>query len=176
MSEVIKKELSNKAMMLQKIYAAKRAHKEWVKKADKLVNGIYSYKGGKIDLQVDESFIPLDSASCEFGKWFNIYGVQLSKFNSIGRFINRIEEHHNALHETYSNIYTIFFVMPQQRSLLQKLLTFNKRKVSSSEREKATIHLEYLKKISKELLEVLEVLEDKITALDYTELRDFLSK
>jgi len=40
MSEALNKELSNKGAMLQKIYDAKRAHKDWVKKADKLVNGL----------------------------------------------------------------------------------------------------------------------------------------
>ena len=32
MSEKLTKEVSNKATMLQNIYDAKRAHKEWVKK------------------------------------------------------------------------------------------------------------------------------------------------
>jgi len=170
------RDISNKAIMLQKIYDAKRAHKEWVNKADKLVNGIHSYKGGKVDLDVDETFIPLDSSSCTFGQWFNNYAIHLSKFKSIGRFIHRIEEHHDALHETYLKIYTIFFVIPKQRSLLQRLLTFNQKKVSDLDREKAKIHLDYLKKSSKELLEVLEILEDKIKALDYNELSEFLAK
>lgn len=176
MSEMLTKELSNKGIMLQKIYNAKRAHKEWVKKADKLVNGLDGYKGKKVDLNVDETFIPLGSSSCEFGIWFETYAVQLAKFDSIGRFINRIEQHHNALHETYAKIYDIFFVIPKKRPLLHKILTMNSKKVSEDEREKAKIHLEYLKKSSQELLEVLEILEDKITALDYSELRTFLSK
>ena len=33
------KELTNKASMLENIYNAKRAHKSWVTKANKLVNG-----------------------------------------------------------------------------------------------------------------------------------------
>jgi len=170
------KEISNKANMLQHIYAAKRAHKEWVRKADSLVNGLDGYQGKKVPLNVDKTFIPLDSSSCQFGQWFDTYARQLSTFDSIGRFINRIEEHHNALHETYSKIYEIFFVLPEKRSLLHKLITMNSKKVSDLEREKAKIHLEYLKKSSKELLEVLEILEDKITALDYNDLRTYLSK
>ena len=176
MSEQLNKELSNRASMLQNIYDAKRAHKEWVRKADRLVHGLDGYQGKKVDLNVDKSFIPLDSSSCQFGQWFDTYAIHLAKFDSIGRFINRIEEHHNALHETYANIYSIFFVMPEKRSLLHKIVTFNSKKVSESEREKAKIHLNYLKNSSKELLEVLEVLEDKIKALDYNDLRGFLSK
>jgi len=174
MSELLKKEVSSKAAMLQNIYNAKRAHKEWVKRAEKLVNGYDGFRGNKVDVSVDKSFIPLDSSECEFGKWFDTYAVKLAKYDSIGRFINRIEEHHNALHETYAHIYSVFFVLPEKRSFLHKLLTFNSKKVS--EREKARIHLGYLKRSSKELLEVLEILEDKIKALDYTELRSSLSK
>ena len=176
MSEQLHKEVSNKATMLQHIYNAKRAHKEWVRKADRLVNGLDGYQGKKVSLNVDKTFIPLDSSSCQFGQWFDTYAQQLAKFDSIGRFINRIEEHHNALHTTYSHIYSIFFVLPEKRSILHKIVTFNSKKVSESERDKARIHLEYLKKSSKELIEVLEILEDKIKALDYNELRNFLSK
>ena len=176
MGKLLKKEVSNKALMLQNIYNAKRAHKEWVTKADKLVNGFDGFQGKKVDVNVDKSFIPLDSSECKFGKWFDTYAIELSKYDSIGRFMNRIEEHHNALHETYSHIYSVFFVIPEKRSLLHKILTFNSKKVSKDEREKAKIHLDYLKRSSTELLEVLEVLEDKIKALDYNELRLSLSK
>jgi len=176
MSEPINKEMTNKAVMLQNIYNAKRAHKAWVNKADKLVTGIDGYQGKKVDLDVDKTFIPLDSSACEFGKWFNTYSLHLSHFESIGRFVDRIEEHHDALHDTYSKIYAIFFVIPQQRSFLHKVLTMNSKKVSDLEREKAKIHLEYLKKSSNELLEVLEILENRIKALDYNELRRPVSK
>ena len=162
--------------MIQHIYDAKRAHQDWVKKADRLVNGLNGYQGKQVDLNVDKSFLPLDSSSCSFGKWFHDFAVHLSKFDSIGRFIHRIEEHHNTLHETYEKIYFIFFVKPEQKSFLKKILTFNTKKVSELDREKAKIHLEYLKRSSRELLEVLQILEDKIRALDYTELRKFQEK
>ena len=162
--------------MLQNIYDAKRAHKAWVNKADKLVNGLDGYQGQKVSLNVDKTYIPLDSSSCEFGKWFNFYALHLSKFDSIGNFVDRVEEHHDALHETYSHIYTIFFVTPEKRSLLHKIFTLNSKKVSDIDREKAKIHLEYLKGSSKELLEVLEILENRIKSLDYNALRKSLSK
>lgn len=176
MSKLLNKELSSKATMLQNIYDAKRAHKEWVRKADRLVNGLDGYQGKKVDLNVDKTFIPLDSSSCQFGQWFDAYAIHLAKFDSIGRFIKRVEEHHNRLHETYENIYSIFFIMPEKRSLLHKIITMNSKKISEDEREKAKIHLKYLHNSSNELLEVLGVLEDKIKALNYVELRGFLSK
>ena len=175
MSSLIKKEVSNKATMLQNIYNAKRAHQEWVRKADRLVNGLDGYKGKKVKFNVDKTFIPLDSSSCKFGQWFDTYAVHLAKFDSVGEFINTIEQHHNTLHDTYAHIYSIFFIIPEKRSLLHKILTINSKKVSTSEKEKAKIHLDYLKLSSQELLNSLEILEDKIKALDYNDLRNFLS-
>lgn len=165
------KEVSSKAIMLQHVFDAKHAHKDWVKKADRLVNGLDGYKGEKVPMEVDKTFIPLESSRCHFGQWFNAYGIHLAKFHTIGKFIRRIEEHHNAVHEIYSKIYTIFFVLPEQRTKLHKMITLNSKKVSEIEREKAKIHLEYLKKSSKELLEVLDVLEEKIKSLDYNALQ-----
>lgn len=176
MGALINKELTNKAVMLQNVYDAKRAHKEWVRKADRLVNGLNGFQGKTIDMNVDKTFIPLNNSSCQFSQWFNAYESHLSKFNSIGRFMDRIKVHHEALHNTYEHIYTIFFVVPQKRSIIHKILTMNSQKVSKLEREKAKIHLEYLKKSSEELLEVLEILEEKIKAIDYNELRSFSSK
>jgi hypothetical protein len=176
MSTFTQKELTNKSDIVQNIYNAKRAHQSWVKKADKLVNGLDGYQGKKVSLNVDKTFIPLDSSSCEFGLWFNNYGIHLSNFESIGNFIDRIEEHHNALHETYSYIYDIFFVKPENRSLAHKILTFNSKKVTEAEKEKAKIHFEYLKRSSEELLELLGILETKVKALDYNELRNLRLK
>ena len=156
-----------KASLLQHLFDAKYAHKEWVRKAERLVNG------NQPEWVIDKSFIPLESSDCNFGKWFREHYGLFSRLDKIGRFIERIEEHHQQLHETYENIYTIFFVVPQNRSLLHKLLTFNSKKVSQEEQAKAKIYLSYLKRSSKELLEVLDVLEEKIKALEYTELKQF---
>ena len=161
---------TSKASILQNIYDAKRAHKEWVRKADKLVNGLDGYQGKKVTVDVDETFIPLDSSTCEFGLWFNHYSTQLSGIPSIGNIINRIAEHHNQLHETYSSIYSLFFVVPKQRSILRKLITLNSQKVSTQSREEAQIHFKYLKRSSEELLAVLAVLEERVKDIDYTDL------
>ena len=162
--------LSTKASILQHIYDAKRAHKEWVRKTDRLVHGLQGYQGKRVDIVVDESFIALDPSFCEFGIWFNAHAFHLSKIPSVGGFVSRIEEHHQQLHETYASIYAIFFVTPKNRSLFHKVFTMNSKKVSSTAREQAKIHFKYLKHSSNELLEVLNVLEEKIKNLDHNEL------
>lgn len=165
------KELTTKASILQHIYDATKAHKEWVRKTERLVFGLNGYQGKRIEIAVNETFIALDSSSCEFGKWFDSHSIHLSQIPSVGRFVSRIEEHHNQLHETYASIYAIFFVTPKNRSIVHKLLTINSKKVSSAEKEQAKIHFKYLKHSSNELLEVLDILEEKIKNLDYNELK-----
>lgn len=159
-------ETLNKSVILKQIWDARRAHKEWVKKADRLVNGIDGFRGKKVAIDVDKNFIPLDSSSCVFGKWWNRYSFSISQLKGIDNISNRIEEHHDRLHDTYASIYHIFFVLPEKRSLLHKIVTFNKKEVTESEREQAKIHFEYLMHSSSELLEVLQVLEDRIQSLD----------
>ena len=159
--------------MIQQIQDAKLSHKNWVKKADQLVNGLNGYQGKKVYLDVDKTFVPLDSSSCEFGEWFDNFAIHLSKFDSIGSFVERIKVHHEAVHETYEKIYFIFFVKPEQKSFIKKVLTPKSEKISELDREKAQIHLEYLKQSSQELLEVLGILKDKIVSLEYIDLQKF---
>jgi len=156
----------DKASILKQIWDARRAHKEWVKKADRLVNGINGFRGEKVIIETDKNYIPLDSSSCAFGKWWNEYSFIISQLKGIDNIINRIEEHHDRLHDTYASIYHIFFVQPENRSLLRKIITLNKKNVTESERAQAKIHFEYLSHSSAELLEVLHVLEERIQQLD----------
>lgn len=170
------RELNTKASILQHIYDAKRAHKEWVRKADKLVNGLDGFRGKKVIFNVDKTFIPLESSSCEFGQWFNSHSIHLAKIPSVGNFVQRIEQHHDQLHETYAKIYAIFFVIPHNRSLIHKIFTLNNKNVSKAERDQAKIHFNYLKHSSNELMDVISVLEEKITALEYNELQKVINQ
>jgi len=151
-----------KAGILQQIQDAKTAHMRWVKRADHLVSG----------LPVDKEFIPLESTDCAFGEWFYNHGVKLKLIPSIGNLVNRIEHHHNDLHDAYTDIYKIFFVMPTKRSLLQKIFSFNSKDPTPEEKEQAKAHFKYLKRSSEELLAVLYILEERVKALTYEELED----
>ncbi|HFU77872.1 MAG TPA: hypothetical protein ENK98_04500 [Epsilonproteobacteria bacterium] len=148
--------------ILQHIADAKKAHLRWVKRADHLISG----------LPVDKEFIPLEATSCGFGLWVYSEGAKLRLVPSIDNLMNRIEHHHNDLHDAYMDIYKIFFIMPQQRSILHKILTFNSKIVSSSEKEKARAHFKYLKRSSEELLAVLDILEEKVKQMTSDEVEN----
>jgi|GEM_PF-2535875 hypothetical protein len=160
----------NKAAMIQSIQDIKRSDKTWVKKADWLVNGIDGIRSQRSEIEADESFMPLSHKTNDFDKWFNENGVLLSGFKSIGHLMSRVKEQHDSLHEIYAHIYTLLVAEPKNRSLLQKVLSFNGKKIQPSEKNQARIHLEYLKKTYDEFVEVLEILETRVRALEYTEL------
>jgi len=151
----------NQASLLQHIHNAKKAHLHWVKRARHLVEG----------LPINKDFIPLEATSCRFGKWFYTEGMHLRKIESTRKLIKEIEIEHNKLHETYKNIYKIFFIVPKQKSLLQKFFLFNYHSISNNEQEKAKIYFKYLKRTSDELIDTLTRLEEKIKHLNHQEIK-----
>jgi hypothetical protein len=149
------------ASLLQHIHNAKKAHLHWVKRARHLVEG----------LPINKDFIPLEGTSCHFGKWFYTEGMYLKNIESTRKLIQEIEIEHDKLHESYKNIYKIFFIIPEQKSLLQKFFLFNYHSISKNEQEKAKIYFKYLKRTSEELVDTLTHLEEKIKHLNHHELK-----
>jgi hypothetical protein len=150
----------NRSSTLQGIYDAKKAHLRWVKRAKHLVEG----------LPVDKEFIPLHPTSCIFGKWLYSKGDILKEISKTSNIMEELEKQHNEIHETYANIYKIFFLLPNNRSFIHKLFTFNSKQISKSEKEKAQIYFKQLRRNSEELIETLDQLEIKINQLEHHEL------
>lgn len=149
-----------KATILQEIAKSKIAHKRWVKRADHLISG----------LPIDKEFIPLEATSCAFGKWFYSQGTELRTIDATKHIIEEIEHHHDDLHTTYGEIYKLYYVVPENRSFLTKLLTFNSKKINEKEKEIAKIYFRQLEKSSDELLNLLDKLEEASTYITYEQL------
>ena len=149
-----------KAKILQELNSAKIAHERWVKRAEHLVDG----------LPVDQSFIPLDPTECGFGRWlYSDMGQRLRLLKEYRSLIEQIEFYHDKLHDIYRKIYKIYFVIPNERSLLHKILTFNSKKITSSEQQKAQEYFMELQKSSielKQLLIQMEHVTKEITSLE----------
>jgi len=139
---------------------AKRAHLAWVRKAEHLISG----------LPVSEDMIPLEATTCNFGRWLYDDGSRLRMISHVSEVLDEIERHHNDLHDRYTEIYKIFFVMPNKKSLLQKIFTFNSKEVSKSDIEKAKAYFQSLKKSSEYLLDAINTLERKVNLMNYTDL------
>ena len=138
-----------RADILQEITKAKIAHKRWVKRADHLISG----------LPVDKEFIPLEATSCGFGRWLYTQGTELRTIEATRYIMDEIEHHHDDLHDSYGEIYKIYFIMPENKSFLSKVFTFNSKKVTDKDKEKAKIYFRQLKESSGELLALLDKLE-----------------
>ena len=149
-----------RAAILQETTKAKIAHQRWVKRADHLISG----------LPVEKEFIPLEATSCGFGKWLYSQGTQLRNLDATRYIIEEIEGHHDDLHDTYSEIYKIYFTIPENKSFLSRVLTFNSKKVSTKGKHQALIYFEQLKKSSDQLLNLLDKLDSSTTHLTYEQL------
>ena len=149
-----------KADILQETNKAKIAHKRWVKRADHLISG----------LPVDKEFIPLDATSCGFGSWLYSQGTQLRTIDATRYIIEEIEHHHDDVHDAYGKIYNLYFIVPENRSFLSKVLTFNSKKIKPNEIEEAKTHFRLLERSSNELLRLLDKLEEASVHITYEQL------
>ena len=151
--------MSSKAVLLQELSHAKISHMRWVKRADHLISG----------LPVDKEFIPLEADSCVFGRKF-LYGEigdELRAMDNFKYLLEQIEFHHDSLHKNYGEIYKIYFMVPEKRSLLYKLTHFNSKEVSKKEKEEAVKYFDLLEKTSDDLIMLLDKIEIKIRASDF---------
>ena len=136
---------------------AKVAHTQWVRRADHLISG----------LPVEKKFIPLDPTECTFGRWFYSQGSQLRTLKSLKEISDAIEKQHDKLHDIYGKIYKIYFLMPQKRTLLHKILTFNSKEVTKAEKEEAKGYYKTLSETSDLLLYLVGQFEIEIRELGY---------
>jgi len=149
-----------KSDILQEVNKAKIAHKRWVKRADHLISG----------LPVDKEFIPLEATSCGFGRWLYSQGTLLRTIEATRYIIDEIEHHHDDLHDMYGEIYKLYFIIPENKSFLSKVLTFNSKKVTEKDKTKAKAYFKQLKQSSEELLALLDKLEVASQHMTYEQL------
>ena len=150
----------NKATILQEITKAKIAHKRWMKRADHLISG----------LPVDKEFIPLEATTCGFGRWLYGQGTTLRTIEATKYIIEEIEHHHDDVHDAYAKIYNIYFIIPENKSFLSKVFTFNSKKVSKNDIETAKKYFTQLQNSSDELLALLDRLEKASEHITYAQL------
>jgi hypothetical protein len=144
-----------KTKILQHLKNAKAAHKNWVTKAKMLINGF--------DIEVD--FIPINAHSCEFGKWFDYETKKLAQISSAPlECMKDISIYHTILHDTYSNIYKIYYANGNN-SFFNKLFGI-KRKPTKEERDVSIRYFHEIEDISNKLIEELNKMENRITRID----------
>jgi hypothetical protein len=145
----------NKKSILQQLSHSKQSHILWIEKANSLISNSTDCTNS----------IPFDSTECGLGIWISQEGQQLRQISILDKLIANIEIHHNKLHNIYLNIYQIFFMLPKQKSFLQKFFSFNSNRENEEVKEAVKLHFEDIKQSSDELLSLLIELENKIKIL-----------
>ncbi|MDD5159548.1 MAG: CZB domain-containing protein [Sulfuricurvum sp.] len=142
----------DKAVTLQLLSDAKRAHMNWVQRAQLLIDG----------LPIDKDAIPLSCSDCEFGQWLYREGEKITALGNIP-YIGDIEKVHFDLHDHYMKIFRIYFA-DDNRSFLSKLLN-SKKKISDQGKEMAKEYFSMLQATSEELLTLIGKLERRLRAI-----------
>lgn len=142
----------DKAVTLQLLSDAKKAHINWVQRAQLLIDG----------LPIDKDAIPLSCSDCEFGQWLYREGQKLTTLGNIP-YIGEIEKVHFDLHDHYMKIFRIYFA-DDSRSFISKLLN-SKKKISDQGKEMAKEHFKKLQAASEQLLTLIGKLERRLFAI-----------
>jgi hypothetical protein len=142
----------DRADILDHIKSARHAHQKWVESARALVS----------DITVEKNDIPVKHTECHFGRWFYSEGVKLAQLDKLN-YIEQIDKKHQELHEEYKKIYNIYFAH-DDRSFFGKLFN-TKPTIFYSDEQLAKRSFQNLQEISKDLLNLLELLEKHIALL-----------
>jgi hypothetical protein len=145
----------DKAITLQLLSDAKKAHVSWVQRAQLLIDG----------LPIDKDAIPLSCSDCEFGQWLYREGKKLTALGNIPH-LEDIEKVHFDVHDQYMKIYRIYFA-DNDRSFFSKLLN-SKKKISDQGKEMAKGHFKKLQSASEQLLNLISKLERRLFAIPET--------
>lgn len=151
-----------RADILQETNKAKAAHEHWIKRIEHLISG----------LPVDKGFIPSQTTECGFGKWLYSQGEVLRTIRITRSTINEIEHYHDHIHQIYGEICKLYFIHPQKRNFLYKIVTFNRKKITNKEKAKAKNHFTQMKISSEKLLELLARLQKESEYITYKQFID----
>ena len=145
----------DKAITLQLLSDAKKAHINWVQRAQLLIDG----------LPIDKDAIPLSCSDCVFGQWLYQEGKKLTTLGNIPH-LEDIEKVHFDLHDQYMKIFKIYFA-DDDRSFFSKLLN-SKQKISDQGKEMAKEYFKKMQAASEQLLNLIGKLERRLSAIPET--------
>jgi len=152
-----------KTEILDELRSAKAAHVNWMQRAKLLIEG----------LDISEDSIPVNSTECHFGKWFYSTAQKLNglRNNSI-EDMRKIEVLHSRLHETYLNIFKIYYAEPN-KSFFAKLFSL-KKKITQDDADMAAKYFVQIKSISDKLVDEISVLERRVAVISDEELSELV--
>lgn len=141
-----------KADTMSQLNQAKAAHLQWVQRAYMLMFGF----------EFEKDSIPIDSTQCIFGKWLYNECQELCIISDSAKdIIADIERLHLQLHNSYFEIYKIYFE-EEKKSFLKKLFKKKKKRLNEDEVKAANEHYRNLENTSEYLVIKLSYLQKKL--------------
>ncbi|MEE9327060.1 MAG: CZB domain-containing protein [Cocleimonas sp.] len=138
----------NKASIIKNIRQAKPEHIEWIKQANKLIQG----------LPQNEIHKPVECSECNFTHWYEKEGHKLVNIPQL----RALEELHQDIHKTYTAIYYITF---DRRRKPRTTLITEGAEVPVDERPFRDKKLKELEKKTVTMIRSLNEIEKKVEAM-----------
>ncbi len=132
--------------IIQRLQAARAAHKAWVARAEALVSG----------LPLDKDQVPVLPTDCAFGQWYYGPGQMLRRLPAY----QALEKPHDHLHRIYMEIFKMLYSEPEV-SMFGRLLGKRARLMKQQQARAETLLVE-LRGTSRDLCDILERLEDQV--------------
>ncbi|MBD3807498.1 MAG: CZB domain-containing protein [Epsilonproteobacteria bacterium] len=141
-----------KTDIVEHLNQAKAAHLRWVQRAHMLIFGF----------DLDKNAIPVDFTQCNFGKWLYSECQKLCSIdeNTCG-LISEIEKLHMNLHNSYLEIFKIYFG-EQKKGFFESIFGSKKKSLTEQEVKVANDHYKRLEEISSRLVDKLSLLQKRI--------------
>ncbi len=152
----------NKTEFMSIIRSAKQSHKRWVENAHSLIEGI----------PLDKSQVPVNSTDCVFGKWYYGDGQALKPMVSF----REIEEHHDALHHTYREIFVLLFEEKERSISFFSRLFGRSHKSSVRNQSLAREKFSVLEQQSKTIIYKLDELEKIVSGMNENQINSYINK
>lgn len=152
----------NKTEFISIIRSAKQSHKRWVENAHSLIEGI----------PLDKSQVPVNSTDCQFGKWYYGDGQALKPMVNF----REIEEHHDALHHTYREIFVLLFEEKEKSISLFSRLFGRSHKSPVKNQKLAREKFNLLEQQSKTIIQKLDELGNMISGMSEDQINSYINK
>jgi len=148
----------NREDILGQLKVGKAVHSGWLQKAKQMIDGF----------TINETSTPVTSTECQFGLWFYTDGQRLNSLrNNSPQSMKNIEALHYKLHETYQEIYDIYYGGKSKGFFSSK---FSRKKVKDDDVILAKSHYEQMKKTTDELISEITRTERRIAVINADEI------
>lgn len=148
-----------KEEILNQLRKSKALHTGWVQRAKLVMEGF----------TINETSYPIISTECHFGVWFYTDGQKLNHLRNNSREnMETIESLHTLFHETYANLYQLYYETEKKGFFSKKI--GSKKKVTEENIALAQQYYETMEEILKKFSDNITIVERRISVISDAEI------